>query len=74
MKPFVGDHTIETILFTIGGDFSGLHPPSDKTNRFIFIGTGSGDYDAAAEAALLPAVEKRRLQSRQASWKKSAAM
>ena len=46
MKPFVGDHTIETILFTIGGDFSGLHPPSDKTNRFIFIGTGSGDHDA----------------------------
>lgn len=46
MKPFVGDHTIETILFTTGGDFSGLHPPSDKTNRFIFIGTGSGDHDA----------------------------
>ena len=68
MKPFVGDHTIETILFTIGGDFSGLHPPSDKTNRFIFIGT------AAAEAAPLPAAEKRHLQSRQASWKKSAAM
>ena len=67
MKPFVGDHTIETILFTIGGDFSGLHPPSDKTNRFIFIGTG-------AEAAPLPAAEKRHLQSRQASWKKSAAM
>lgn len=37
MKPFVGDHTIETILFTTGGDFSGLHPPSDKTNRFILL-------------------------------------
>ena len=74
MKPFVGDHTIETILFTIGGDFSGLHPPSDKTNRFIFIGTGSGDHDAEAEAAPLPAAEKKHLQSRQASWKKSAAM
>lgn len=30
MKPFVGDHTIETILFTIGGDFSGLHPHLTK--------------------------------------------
>lgn len=37
MKPFVGDHTIETILFTIGGDFSGLHPPHLTKRIGLFL-------------------------------------
>lgn len=39
-------------------------PPSDKTNRFIFIGTGSGDYDADR-------LRRRRLFFRR--WKETSA-
>ena len=42
--------------------------------RHVAHRVGHVAQDDDLRAVLLPAVEKKRLQSRQASWKKSAAM